>query len=73
MKFKMFGYWFFQTLVLNAQSMTIHSYVEGILHFSNILNQTFGALDHIAHVGRLAVGQSFDTVYLPTYRALKIY
>ena len=58
---------FFQTPVLKVESMTIHSYVEGILRFSYILECTFSTLDHTDHVGRLAVGQGFDTVYLPSY------
>ena len=68
---KMLGYWFFQTSVLNVRSMAIHSHVEGILHFSGILDCTFSTLDHIDHIGRLAVGQSFDMVYLPSYWTLK--
>ena len=62
----MFSYQFFYTSVLNVQSMTIHSYVEGILCFPYILDCTFITLDHIDHVGRLAVSRSFDTMYLPS-------
>ena len=43
------------------------SRVQGILHFPYILSHTFGALNHIDHIGHLAVGQSFDMVYLPSY------
>ena len=50
---------FFQTSVLNIQSVTIHSYVESILHFSYILYCGFGTFNHIDHVGHFAVSQSF--------------
>ena len=47
---KIFGYQFFQTLVLNVQSMTIRLNVEGILHFSYLVDRTFSTFDHTDHI-----------------------
>ena len=34
---KMISYWFFHPLMFNIRLMAIHSYVDHMLHFSNIL------------------------------------
>ena len=46
------SHWFFQTSMFNIRSVAVHSYVERILCFSNILFLTFYALDHVDHVSR---------------------
>ena len=38
---KMTSHWLFQTLTFNMRSMAIHSYVECILGFSNLLFPAF--------------------------------
>ena len=49
---KISSHWFFQISMFNIRSMAIHSYVERILCFSNILFVTF---DHIDHIGCFTV------------------
>ena len=50
---KMICHWLIQRSMFNIQSMAIHSYVELILSFSNILFFTFQTPNHVDHVGSL--------------------
>ena len=68
---KMSSYRFFQTSMFNIRSMAIHTYVERILRFSNILFIAFCTFDHIDHIRCFAICRGFDGIYCPSDRALK--
>ena len=70
-KVEVTSHWLFQMSMLNIWSMAVHSYVECILCFSNILFFTFYTLDHVHHVSRRTVGRGFYWICFPGDRALE--
>ena len=56
-------HWFFQPLMFNIRLIAIHSYVECILCFSNILFLALCTFDHMDHIECFTIVRGFYLIY----------